>query len=257
MAKKKAKKKIARHWKDPSKMKLPANVKKALDELVAGMMKNCREDPSCPETEASAREQILLLAESIYCTPSIPNKQLGGRGGRMPAFGGLRPEEIGETKGAVKRIREVVEEVRELNATPALVIPQVFLKHMARDANTGDERPVRLEYKAAGQRDKVEIDPRLFDFLPDLLDGYGDYVLNHLKEAKKHPFRNRWNTWFITQLLGFVKGKNGRPYRASASRFLQAYMMYRDPDFTDYDLNEFETERLREMSYNRIWCLRD
>ena len=228
----------------PPGEELPQKVEKALAELVEATLEN---DPDSAETEDSVREFILRRAEMIYQTPARPVQQLKGqRRGSTPGFGGLLPRQI---KPGITRIEKAIADIKELNDTRALSETRVLLQH-----KYGDEIPIRVEFMREEEAHVLsQLDYRIFDCLPELLDSYVHYVELHFEKAGKHPFGNRLRTELKSNLLAFVKGsKEGRPHFAAVSRFMLAYVAHRNPNITDDEWKEFDPEVLGDFARGNI-----
>ena len=225
---------------------LPRNVDESLTELVEATLENFEQDPACRETADSVRDYILHKAKMINQTPARPVQPLKGqRRGSTPGFGGLLPRQI---EAAVARIERAITHIQRFNEIPALSETRIILQH-----KYGDERPIRVEVVREEEAYEVQRDYRIFDFLPDLLEDYVDYVKHHLKKAGKHPFGSRLRSQFKTELLAFVRGsEEGQPLYARVSRFMQAYLAHRNPDITDDEWKEFDQEVLGDFARKNI-----
>ena len=245
----------------PPGEELPEEVEKALAELVEATLENFELDPDPVDREdsveeynlrkAEVREYILHKAEMIYQTPARTVQQLKGqRRGPTPGFGGLLPRQI---RGAVAQIEKAIADIQRFNKTPAFGHTRIFLQN-----KYGDETPIKVEV-VREEEVHVLYDYRIFDWLPELLDSYIHYVRFHIKKASKHPFRNNTRSQFKAELLAFVQGSDkGKPLYALPSRFMQAYVTFKNRHLSDdewdedKELNEFDPEVLGDFARKNI-----
>ena len=215
---------------------LKAALDEALDALVQAAMANCRRDAECAETEENIRERLLILGDQLL---SISHNDDHARAGTLFGFD---MDEQRDIEPARRRISKAIEDIRKFNNTKAL-----RSRYLLEGVPSIEKLPIRHEVDPDQPQDIP--DNRLFDFLPDIIKAYLDYLQRYVEGCKQSQFRNRLRDANKAALLRCVRGSEaGNPYYDRIILFLEKLAELRGVNLpVDDDRYEFTYDALRQF----------